>query len=169
MISHPAVRYLLQAFNLAIFMALIAAFSAGPTVKQLEDGLAVVTLAFGHAGEPVRACHVRTAEELAALAPNMRAPLDCPRERSVIKVELLMDGKTILDLTIPPPGTFKDQGVDVYQNVEVPVGRHEFTVRMNDNALVDGYTYTNSYTADLAPAQLLFIDFNQRIGGFTFN
>ncbi len=165
----PAVRYLLQAFNLFVFMALIAAFSAGPSVRQLDDGLAVITLAFGHAGQPVRACHVRTPDELAALAPNMRAPMDCPRERSTIKVELEMDGKIILDLTIPPPGAFKDQGVDVYQNVEVPVGRHEFTVRMNDNALVDGYTYTDSYTVDLAPAQLLFIDFNQRIGGFTFN
>ncbi len=169
MINNPAVRYLLQAFNLFIFMALIAAFSSGPAVRQLEDGLAVVTLAFGHAGQPVRACHVRTAEELEALAPNMRAPLDCPRERSIIKVELEMDGEIILDLTIPPPGAYKDQGVDVYENVEVPVGKHTFTVRMNDNAQVDGYTYTNTYTTELEPAQLLFIDFNQRIGGFTFN
>ncbi len=169
MINNPAVRYLLQAFNLFVFMALIAAFSSGPAVRQLEDGLAVVTLAFGHAGQPVRACHVRTAEELEALAPNMRAPLDCPRERSIIKVELEMDGEIILDLTIPPPGAYKDQGVDVYENVEVPVGKHTFTVRMNDNAQVDGYTYTNTYTTELEPAQLLFIDFNQRIGGFTFN
>ncbi len=169
MTNNPAIRYLLQAINLFLFMALIAAFSSGPSVRQLEEGMAVITLAFGHAGQPVRACHKRTPDELAALAPNMRAPMDCPRERSIIKVELLMDGKSILNLTVPPPGAFKDQGVDIYENVTVPIGRHKFTVRMNDSALVKGYTYSNSYTADLTAAQLLFIDFSQQANGFTFN
>ncbi|MFC1602498.1 hypothetical protein ACFL3U_02905 [Pseudomonadota bacterium] len=169
MTNNPMVRYLLQAVNLFLFMALIAAFSSGPTVYQLEKGMAVVTLAFGHAGQPVRACRKRTPEELAALAPNMRAPMDCPRERSVIRVELLMDGELIHDITASPPGAFKDQGVDVYENVTVPVGRHQFTVHMNDDAQKEGYTYSNDYTAELTDAQLLFIDFSQQESGFVFN
>ncbi len=169
MTNNPAVRYLLQAVNLFLFIALIAAFSSGPTVRQLEEGMAVITLAFGHAGEPVRACHKRTPEELAALAPNMRAPMDCPRERSIIKVELLMDGELIHNIVAPPPGAFKDQGVDVYENVTVPEGHHEFTVRMNDDAQTEGFTYSNNYSVNLAPAQLLFIDFSQQKNGFIFN
>ncbi len=169
MANNQIVRYLLQAVNLFLFMWLIAAFSSGPVVRQLEEGMAVVTLAFGHAGDPIRACRQRTPEELAALAPNMRAPMDCPRERSTIKVELIMDGELIHNIVAPPPGAFKDQGVDIYENITVPVGRHEFTVRMNDNALVDGYTYSSSYTADLKPAQLLFIDFSMQKAGFVFH
>ena len=169
MTNNPAIRYLLQAINLFLFMWLIAAFSSGPVVRQLEEGMAVVTLAFGHAGNPIRACRQRTPEELAALAPNMRAPMDCPRERSIITVELLMDGELIHHIIAPPPGAFKDQGVDVYENISVPEGRHEFTVRMNDSALVEGFTYSNSYTVDLEPAQLLFIDFSMQEAGFVFN
>ncbi len=169
MTNNPAVRYLLQAVNLFLFMALIAAFSSGPTVRQLEEGMAVVTLAFGHAGQPVRACHKRTPEELAALAPNMRAPMDCPRERSTLRVELFMDGKLIHDLTAPPPGAFKDQGVDIYENVTVPIGRHTFTVRMKDNDQSEDFIYSNDYSVNLAAAQLLFIDFSQQENGFIFN
>ncbi|VAX08363.1 hypothetical protein MNBD_GAMMA26-549 [hydrothermal vent metagenome] len=163
------VRYLLQAINLGLFMLLIAAFSSGPAVKQLEADEAVVTLAFGHAGQPVRECRARTPEELAALAPNMRAPMDCPRERSVIKVLLEMDGEEVFNLDAHPPGAFKDQGVDVYHSIIVPAGKHRFTVRLNDSALIEGYNHTGEYEADLAPAQLLFIDFNAGMGGFIFN
>ena len=169
MTNNPAIRYLLQAVNLFFFMALIAAFSSGPAVRQLEEGMAVVTLAFGHAGQPIRACRQRTPEELAALAPNMRAPMDCPRERSTIKVELYMDGKLIHNIVAPPPGAFMDQGVDVYENITVPKGNHKFTVRMNDSALVEGFTYSNTHTVNLTPAQLLFIDFSQQENGFVFN
>ena len=169
MTNNPAVRYLLQAINLFLFMALIAAFSSGPTVRQLEEGMAVVTLAFGHAGQPVRACHKRTPEELAALAPNMRAPMDCPRERSTLHIELHMDGKLIHDLTAPPPGAFKDQGVDIYENVTVPIGHHTFTVQMKDNDQSNDVTYSNDYTVNLTAAQLLFIDFSQQENGFVFN
>jgi len=169
MTNNPVVRYLLQAVNLALFMWLIAAFSAGPTVRQLEEGMAVVTLAFGHAGLPVRDCHQRTPEELAALAPNMRAPMDCPRERSTLHIELYMDGKLIHDLHAPPPGAYKDQGVDIYENVTVPIGRHTFTVRMKDNDQSNEFTYSNDYTVALTAAQLLFIDFSQQESSFIFN
>jgi len=162
-------RYLLQALNLTVFMVLIGSFSSGPSVRQLEEGEAVVTLAFGHAGQPVRECHVRTPEELAALAPNMRAPMDCPRERSVVTVKLEMDGKEILNLAAPPPGVFKDQGVDVYHSVTVPVGQHRFNVYLNDSVLIEGYTHVGEYEVDLVSTQLLFIDFNAGMGGFIFN
>ena len=168
MTNKRIVRYLLQAVNLFIFIALIALFSSGPTVRKLEEGMAVVTLAFGHAGHPIRACRQRTQNELAAFAPNMRAPEECPRERSVVKVKLFMDDELVHSITAPPPGIFKDQGVDVYENIVVPVGRHKFTVIMNDNALEEGYAYRNDYTVDLASAQLLFIDFSQQEESFVF-
>jgi hypothetical protein len=169
MTNNPIVRYLLQAFNLALFMWLIASFSAGPTVRQLEEGMAVVTLAFGHAGQPVRDCRMRTPEELEALAPNMRAPMDCPRERSTLRIELIMDGKLIHNLVAPPPGAYKDQGVDIYENVTVPIGNHTFTVRMKDSDQSDDFTYSNDYTVELTNAQLLFIDFSQQENGFIFH
>jgi len=167
MTNHPRVRYLFQAVNLLVFMMIIAFFASGLTVRQLEAGTAVVTLAFGHAGNPIHACHKRSEEELNALAPTMRAPLICPRERSVIEVELYMDDKLIHAVTAPPPGLFSDQGVDVYEKIVVPIGQHTFRVQMKDNVLEEGYTHSGNYTADLKAAQLLFIGFRQQ-NGFIF-
>ena len=161
-------RYLLQAANFFVFITIIGYFSTSPSVRQLEEGLAQVTLAFGHAGQPVRACRERTAEELAALAPNMRQVMDCPRERSPVIVELLMDDQPILEITANPPGAFKDQGIDIYRTLKVAAGRHRFSVRLNDSVQAEGYSHTGEYEADLVPAQLLFIDFNAQMGGFIF-
>lgn len=161
-------RYLLQAINLFIFMAIIGYFSTNPSVRQLEEGFAQVTFALGHAGQPVTPCRKRSAEELAALAPNMRQPMDCPRERSPVIIELLMDDKPIFEITANPPGAFKDQGIDIYQTVAVPAGKHSFKAQLNDSVREEGYTYTSEYEADLAPAQLLFIDFSEQTGGFIF-
>ena len=40
----------------------------------------LLKLSLSHAGARKEACHQRSAEELAKLAPNMRAPSVCPRE-----------------------------------------------------------------------------------------
>jgi hypothetical protein len=55
-----------------------------PTYKQIPDDVALVKLSMSHLGG--RECRKRTPEELQKLPPNMRAPLDCPRGRSDIKL-----------------------------------------------------------------------------------
>ncbi|HEC16167.1 MAG TPA: hypothetical protein ENI99_06290 [Sedimenticola sp.] len=161
-------RYLLQALNFAVFMAIIGYFSANPAVRNLEEGLAQVTLAIGHAGQPVRPCRERTAEELAALPPNMRQPMDCPRERSPVIVRLIMDGKPILDMTVNPPGAFKDQGIDIYRSIPIPAGKHHFVAKLKDSVREKDFNYVGEKVVDLAPADLLFIDFHAQMGGFLF-
>ena len=94
-------RFPFQALNYLLFMALIGYFSAAPSYTHLEGDLSQVTLAFGHAGEPRERCRQLSPEELQKLPPNMRKPMDCPRERSPVVVELLMDGEMLLEVTFP--------------------------------------------------------------------
>ncbi len=160
-------RYPLQALNYLGFAAVVGYFAAAPPYHHMESGKAQVTLAFGHAGQPREPCRQLTPEELAKLPPNMRRPIDCPRGRSPIRVELLMDQHPLLQLELKAPGLFEDGTVDVYRFVRVPEGRHFFQVRMNDNVRVEGYTHTAEREMVLEGGKLMVVDFSPETG-FSF-
>ncbi|MCP4696515.1 MAG: hypothetical protein GY862_06670 [Gammaproteobacteria bacterium] len=159
-------NYVLQVLNYAMFMGIVGYFSASPTYRHLAPEQAVITLAFGHAGQPVRECRRRTPEELAKLPPNMRNPMDCPRKRSPLEVELRMDEQLMLQEVYPPAGLSGDGGVDVYRRMKVPAGRHRLSVRMKDSVRSEGFNYVQETDVDLAPAQKLVIEFKAESGAF---
>jgi hypothetical protein len=159
-------RYPLQALNYALFMLLVWYFSAAPPYAQLQPDQAVVTMAFSHAGERREECRKLSQEELAKLPPNMRAPMDCPRERSPVTVQLRLDGELLIEEVANAPGLYNDLGIDIYRSAKVPVGKHTLAVQMNDNVRVEGPTYSHEQTVTLEPAQLLVIDFNSETGSF---
>ena len=160
-------RYPLQVLNYLIFMSLVGYFSSAPAYRHLPEGQALVVLAFSHAGQHIEPCRTVSAEEQAKLPPNMRRPTECTRARSPVTVEVLMDGQPLLSTVAQPPGLFGDGGVDIFLNATVPAGQHQFSIRMNDSVRVKGYNYTYEKTVQVAPAQLLFIDFNTE-NGFVF-
>lgn len=159
-------KYLLQVPLYVAVAAFIAYFSNAP-YRHLDPGLAVVKLSFIHAGERKEACRERSAEELAKLAPNMRAAQDCPRERSDVRVQVEMDGKPIHDLTARPSGLRRDLPSSVYRRVEVPAGRHVFRARMAD-AVGGEFRHRHEATVDLLAGRVLVIDFVASEGGFRF-
>ena len=141
-------------------MGLIWYFSFSPPYVRLTPEESMITLALSHAGKPVHECVKRSQEEMAKLPPNMRLLEDCPRERSPVKIEVLMDDIAVIDHIVDPPGLYKDQGVDIYHSVKVPMGEHRLEIRMNDSVRVDGPTHHYEQSVSLAPAQLLVIQFN---------
>ena len=160
-------RYPLQILNYCIFMALVGYFSAAPAYRHLEEGQSKVVLAFSHAGQHLEPCRTVSPEELAKLSPNMRQATDCPRARSPVTVEVMMDGQPLFNMVVEPPGLFADGGVDVYTDTTVPAGEHQFAIKMNDSVRVEGYNYSHQQSAQLVNGQLLFIDFNTE-DGFVF-
>lgn len=158
---------LLQAVNYTLFMAMVWYFSFNPPYRQLAEESAVVTLAFGHAAKRVSECSVLSQEELQKLAPNMRKPLDCPRERSPVTVELRLDGNLVAREVIEAPGLYQDQSVDVYRNIKVAQGQHHLSVWMNDDINVDGPTFEFQKTVNLQPAQRLVLSFDPNKNGFS--
>ncbi len=162
-------RIVLQAINFGIFMGLVGYFSIYPPFKHLGDDQAMITLAISHAGERREECRKISPEELAKLPPNMRIPMDCPRERSPITVDLALDGKAVVSNNVEPPGLYKDQGIDIFQSIKVPAGKHMLSIKMNDNVRVEGPTFTHKQDINLEPAQLLVIQFDSAAGKFTLN
>jgi len=148
-------------------MALIGYFSTEPRFSALAPDEALVRLSFIHAAERKEPCRERTPEELAKLAPNMRAPLDCPRERAVLLVELEVDGEIALRREVPPSGVQRDGNATVYHRLPLPAGRHRIVARLRDRP-GEGFDYVGETTLELAPGAALLIDFSKAKSGFVF-
>lgn len=161
------VRYAAQGVLYAAFVAFVGYFANAPRYEHLAPGQALVRLSFSHGAQRKEPCRKRTAEELAKLPPNMRAPLDCPRERASVVVELEMDGKLLYRIVAPPAGLAKDGASTVYRRFTVKAGRHDFRTRLSDNAERE-FNYFAERSIDLDAGRALLIDFSAREGGFLF-
>lgn len=148
------------------FAAFIGYFSTNPIYKQIPDDVALVKLSMSHLGG--RECRKRTAEELAKLPPNMRAPLDCPRGRSDTKIVLELDEKPFYEVIMKPTGLSRDGVGTVFKRFELKAGTYKLAARMNDNLVNPGYNFVKEEQITLKPAQVLVIDFNPDQGGLFF-
>jgi len=163
-------KLLRSAAQLALYvplMALIGYFSTAPRFSTLAPDEALVRLSFIHAAERKEKCRTRSAEELSRLAPNMRAALDCPRERADLLVELEVDGKIALRRVVPPSGLRHDGNATVYYRLPLPAGRHRIVARLRDRP-GESFDYVGEETLELAPGAALLIDFSKDKGGFDF-
>lgn len=157
-------RYLLQAFNYAVFMGIVWYFASAPAVRLIDDDEAKLTIAFAHAGQLREPCRKLSQEELNKLAPNMRKVDDCPRERSPVIIEATLDGEPVYGAELPPPGLFGDGGVDVFYSAKIPAGEHRLTLKMNDSVRIEGFNHEFDRVVTIDPAQILLIGFDNKTG-----
>jgi hypothetical protein len=148
------------------FASFIGFFATSPRYRQIPDDAALIKLSMSHLGG--RECRKRSAEELAALPPNMRAPLDCPRGRSDIKLQLEIDGKPVFETLMHPTGLSRDGVSTVYKRFELKAGTYRLAVKMNDNLVNPGFNHVKEAQVTLKPAQVLVVDFNPDKGGLFF-
>lgn len=154
-----------QALLYGGFALLIGVFSQWPAYAPLAADEALIKLSFVHHGQRIAECRPFTAEELSKLAPNMRAPLKCERERAPVTVELDIDGAPAYRYTALPSGLSRDGASTVYKRLEVPSGKHVISVRMRDTTATNGFNHKHEATVELKPAQVLVIDFDLERGG----
>jgi len=157
-------RYLLQAFNYAVFMGLVWYFSSAPAVRLIGADEGRLTIAFAHAGQLREPCRRLSQEELNQLAPNMRKLEDCPRERSPVTIRVELDGAPLYSASLPPPGLFGDGGVDVFYSAKIPAGEHRLGLKMNDSVRVQGFNHQFEQPVSVEPGQILLIGFDNRQG-----
>jgi hypothetical protein len=162
-----ALRYGAQALLYAAFVAVIGYLSTSPAYQHLAPGEALLKLSLTHAGARKEACRQRSAEELAKLAPNMRAQSVCPRERVPVTVEVTLDDAPLFRVVASPSGFSKDGASTIYRRVPVAAGRHRIGARLADNPAGE-FTFAHAATVDLAPGRVIVIDFDPAQGGFVF-
>ncbi len=149
-----------------LFALAVGAFSQWPSYRHLESDAALIKLSLVHVGKRLSDCRPLSAQELARLAPNMRAP-DCPRERSPVTVELDIDGAPAARVVSVPSGLSRDGASAIYQRLPVKAGERLLRVRLRDDLRSEGFGYTLERRVTLAPAQVLVIDFDAGKGGIT--
>lgn len=159
-IQNTFLRYLLQAFNYAVFMLLIWYFATSPSIRIIEDDEAMLTIAFSHAGELKQPCRRLSQEELLKLPPNMRKIDDCPRERSPVILEASLDGKEIYNKVMLPPGLYGDGGVNVFFSGKVPAGKHHLSIKMDDSVRKPGYNHIFEQDVDIEATKILLVEFH---------
>ena len=162
------VRYLLQAINYTVFMAMVWYFATNPSIRILDEGEAMITIAFAHAGQLREPCRRLSQEELNELPPNMRKLEDCPRERSPVTIEARLDDELFYSKSLPPPGLFGDGGVDVFHSVKIPAGEHLLNLKMNDSVRIEGFNHQFERKVSIEPSRILLVSFRNG-HGFVLN
>ena len=150
---------------LALFAG-VAFLSNRPFYRQIPENTAVMMLSFVHGADRKGECRRLTPEEIAKLPPNMRRVQECPRGRRSIHVELDVDGRNIYRADLPPTGIAGDGPSRVYQRFVLPAGKYDVAVRMRDTARAEGFDHERRDTVDLAPEQLLVVDYRAESGEF---
>jgi hypothetical protein len=161
---NPVLRYGLQAALYGAFAATLGFFSTSPAFEPLPPGHALIRLSLNHAGQRKVACRTRTPEELAKLAPNMRAAEDCSRERAPVRVKVDLDGVAMAEIVAQPAGLSRDGASVAYRRIPVSAGTHRLRVSLADDA-AGTFDRTREEEVHLAPGRVLVIDFEPGKGG----
>lgn len=155
-----------QALLFAAFMLVVGVLSSAPRYRWLGSGQAMVTVSFSHAGSPAGECRELSAAELEELAPNMRRPRECPRERVPLHLVLRIDGRTVVDRSLPPSGLWNDGAASIHQRFRVDAGNHEIEAMLRDTLRESGFDHSRRDSVRLEPGENLVIDFGA--DGFSF-
>lgn len=145
--------------------ALLAWFSFDPPYRPLGAGEALVRVIVVHAGERLVPCRRIPAEELAARAPNMRAPEECVRGRHPVPVRVELGGRVLVDERLAPAGIASDGAAKLYRRFAVPAGRHALRVLVSDAVRPGARAWERIEEVHLAPGRVLTIDFRPEEGG----
>ena len=163
-----ALKLLGQAMAYTVFGAMVGYFSAAPAYVHHDPNMAQIKVSFSHAAERIGECRRLSPEEIAQLAPNMRRPLDCPRERLPILVELELDNQLLYRGELPPTGLAGDGSATIYARFPVSAGKHNLVARLRDSKRTDGFDYERAADVELVPQQNFVIEFRAETGGFIF-
>ena len=156
----PETRYLVgQIIAFTLFAIGLGYFSNSPTYTHHDPEMAQIKLSFSHASQHKEECRRLSPEEIAALAPNMRHPMDCPRKRVPVLVEMIVDGNILLRKSYVPTGLAQDGATSAYEKVSVTPGQHNLTIRLRDSNRGEGFDYEDSINISLVPRQQFVIDF----------
>lgn len=162
---HKLARWITQMILYALLAIVVGYFSTRPVYHHLGEDEALLRLSFRHPGKVLAECRRLKAEELAKIPANMRQELDCPRERSPVRVKLEMDGRAMHDVTYPPAGFSRDGASTGYWRQAVGAGSHRLLVQISDDQRSTAFAYVREHTAELRPGQVLLIDFSLDKGG----
>lgn len=165
---NSGLRIALQVLAYAAFAFTAGYLSASPAYEYADATNTTVKLSLSHAANRVKPCVQLTPEQIAELAPNMRRPETCERERLPLTVELEIDGEIVANIQAPPSGLWNDGPASVYERFEVEPGMHTVTARLRDSNRSGNWDYTHTEDVSLVAGRYFTVTFRAESGGFSF-
>ena len=163
-----SLNFILRLAAYAAFAIVIAYFSRAPEYHYASQDMAVIKVSVSHATQHVEPCITLTPEEVAQLAPNMRNSISCARKRVPLRLELDVDGKTVLHVDEPASGLWGDGPALVYRRFELPAGSYRLVVRLRDSRRTEGWDYRDETVANLIAGRYFTVRFRPENEGFVF-
>ncbi len=161
-------RIALQVLAYTAFAVVTGFLSASPAYDYADAAQATIKLSLSHAADRVKPCVRLTPEEIAALAPNMRRPEQCERERLPLTVELEIDSEIVARFVAPPSGLWHDGPASIYERFEVTPGPHRIVARLRDSNRAEGWDHVHAEDVTLPRGRYFTITFRAESGGFSF-
>ncbi len=158
----------IQAILHVAFAAFIGYLSVAPAYQYAAPELAVIKLSLSHAADRVEECVKLTPDEINARALQGQSLGECGRERLPVRVEVDVDGRTVIGVTAEPSGLWSDGPASVYERIPVAAGSHTITVRLRDSARESGWDYEQTGNVNLEAGRYFTITFRAANGGFVF-
>lgn len=141
-----------------LFMGLVGTFAQWPAYSRIEPGRGELKLSMAHLTERLEPCERLTAEELAVLPPNMRAPERCPRERAPAVVELLANGVPLLQTAVRPVGLARGGRSYLQGRWDLPAGEHQLELRLRDTPREQGFDKVQRFSLTLAAGESALLE-----------
>ena len=152
----------------AVFAWGIGYFSIAPSYQRYPADDAFLSLSFSHAGHRKTDCVRLTAEEIAALPPQERKPLDCARERWPLEVELWLDGELLHQGVAQAAGIAHDGIATFYETFPLAPGRYQLEARLRDSGRDTGFDHQRKDAIEVLPGERFIVDFRVDQSGFVF-
>ncbi len=101
------------------------------------------------------------------VSSNLVSAILCPRERVPVQLKVMLNDKSLLDKKFNPSGISNDGLTYVSHNLKIPVGSHRLSINMVDSASPSrqqGIDFVKEI--HVKDKQIVFIDFNEKLGKF---
>ena len=149
-----------QAAFYGIVIVFLGVLANGPAIHPVKAGEAELKLVVHYSGKLLGQCRRRSSEELEKLAPNMRAPLVCPREKSPVLVRMSIDDRIVFEHEIVPSGFHRDGILALYKRFVFDAGPARLQVKIRDDLRSNEFTAILDRRIELSPGRILVVEFD---------
>ena len=142
----------------ALFLAVIAAFAAGPAFSPVPEGHGELKISMAHLADRLNPCRQLTEEERMALPPTRRVREVCERGRVPTLVRVRLDGEMIIERRVKAAGWQEDGRAYLLEFHPLPAGHYELELALRDSPREAGYDMQRQFNLVLEPGDSALLE-----------
>jgi len=154
------IRWLAITATLTAVLLAFGYLTDAPPYQINSENQTELKLVVRHSGRVLGECKTLNTQELGELAPNMRAPMSCPREKATIAVKLKIDDVAVVDEMLSPSGLHKDGVLILYRQLPLVVGTRNFDLKITHQLDTHDASDQLSRMVDVDTNSIVIIDYS---------